>query len=93
MANVTHLCRLGLGAKVSRQLKAGPSDDPVDRKLYAKLEAKKRKAAQIAEESRSARDCVEDDEDSADEDSRTNAFVKKPALPLPSSIQRNKKRK
>ncbi|GKU88127.1 hypothetical protein SLEP1_g2428 [Rubroshorea leprosula] len=30
--------KLGLGAKVSRQSKVGPSNDPVERKLYAKLD-------------------------------------------------------
>lgn len=45
---ITQLCRLGLGAKVSRQSKFVPSDDPVERKLYAKLNAEKRKAANIA---------------------------------------------
>ncbi|KAF7826056.1 uncharacterized protein G2W53_017220 [Senna tora] len=84
--------RLGLGAKVSRQSKVGPSNDPIERKLYAKLDAKKRKAAQIAEESRSAKDSIED-EDIADEDSRTSAFVKKAALPFSLSVKGNKKRK
>ncbi|KAF7819012.1 uncharacterized protein G2W53_024467 [Senna tora] len=84
--------RLGLGARISRQCKVGPLNDPVERKLYAKLDAKKRKAAQIAEDSRSARDSIED-EDIADEDSRTNAFVKKAALPFSLSIKGNKKRK
>ncbi|RZB93923.1 hypothetical protein D0Y65_025296 [Glycine soja] len=39
---------LGLGAKVSRQSKFVASGDPVERKLYAKLNAEKRKAANIA---------------------------------------------
>ncbi|XP_054783232.1 uncharacterized protein LOC129290476 [Prosopis cineraria] len=87
--------RLGLGAKVFRQSKVGPSDDPVERKLYAKLDARKRKAAQMEEESRSSqRDGVEDDEDDAGEDSRTSSFIKKAApRPLPSTILGNKKRK
>ncbi|KAL2962901.1 hypothetical protein AAZX31_17G170200 [Glycine max] len=38
-----HPSGLGLGAKVSRQSKFVPSNDPVERKLYAKLNAEKRK--------------------------------------------------
>ncbi|RDX73405.1 hypothetical protein CR513_46996 [Mucuna pruriens] len=86
---------LGLGAKVSRQSKFVPSDDPVERKLHAKLNAEKRKAANIAKESATiARDALDDDEDSEDLDSRTNAFAKrKAAVPLTSSTLQNKKQK
>ncbi|KAK7340258.1 hypothetical protein VNO77_20957 [Canavalia gladiata] len=85
--------RLGLGAKVSRQSKVGPSDDPVERKLYAKLNAEKRKAANIAKES-TTRDVLDDDEDNDNLDSRTNAFAKRKAeVPLISSILGNKKQK
>jgi len=92
---ITQLYRLGLGAKVSRQSKFVPSDDPVEKKLYAKLTAEKRKAANIAKESATiARDGLDDDEDSEDLDSRTNAFAKRKATaPLASSILRNKKQK
>ena len=92
---ITQLYRLGLGAKVSRQSKFVPSDDPVEKKLYSKLTAEKRKAANIAKESATiARDDLDDDEDSEDLDSRTNAFTKRKAkVPLPSSILRNKKQK
>ncbi|RZB53497.1 hypothetical protein D0Y65_049444, partial [Glycine soja] len=87
--------RLGLGAKVSRQSKFVPSDDPVERKLYAKLNAEKRKAANIAKESATiARDALDDDEDNEDLDSRANAFTKRKATaPLISSMLRNKKQK
>jgi len=59
------------------------------------LTAEKRKAANIAKESATiARDDLDDDEDSEDLDSRTNAFTKRKAkVPLPSSILRNKKQK
>lgn len=69
-----------------------PSDDPVERKLYAKLNAEKRKAANIAKESATiARDALDDDEDL---DSRTNAFAKRKAtVPLTSSTLRDKKQK
>lgn len=93
--NITHLCRLGLGAKVSRQSNVGLSDDPVERKLGAKLGAEKRKAAYIARESAAiASDTLDDDEDNEDE-SRTGAFTKrKAAVPVTSSILgKNKKRK
>ncbi|KAI9109993.1 hypothetical protein K1719_019034 [Acacia pycnantha] len=87
--------RLGLGAKIGRQSKVGPSDDPVERRLYAKLDARKRKAAQSEEESRSSqRHGVGDDEDDdVDEDSRSSSFMKKAApRPLFSTLG-NKKRK
>ncbi|XVF29084.1 hypothetical protein REPUB_Repub15cG0089600 [Reevesia pubescens] len=38
---------LGLGAKVPRQSKVGPSNDLVERKLYAKLNSGKRKTSKI----------------------------------------------
>ncbi|KAF8365124.1 hypothetical protein HHK36_032867 [Tetracentron sinense] len=43
--------RLGLGAKVMRQSKLAASTDPVERKLRAKLDAEKRRAAKSLEES------------------------------------------
>ncbi|KAK2361652.1 Phosphatidylinositol N-acetyglucosaminlytransferase subunit P protein [Trifolium repens] len=83
--------RLGLGAKVSRQTKVGPSNDPVERKLHAKLDAEKRKAANIAKES-TAVASDDDDEDNEDE-SRTNAFAKRKApAPLSRPISGNKRR-
>ncbi|KAK7394763.1 hypothetical protein VNO78_15301 [Psophocarpus tetragonolobus] len=87
--------RLGLGAKVSRQSKVVPSDDPVERKLCAKLNAEKRKAANIAKESTAiASDALDDDEDSENLDSRTNAFTKRKATaPFTSSVLQNKKHK
>ncbi|OIV90513.1 hypothetical protein TanjilG_32390, partial [Lupinus angustifolius] len=86
--------RLGLGAKISRQSKVGPSDDPVDRKLYAKLGAEKRKRAKIAEESTTvARDDLDDSEDDEQEESRTSAFSKRKTVPLRSPILGNKKQK
>ena len=90
---ITHLCRLGLGAKVSRKSKVRPSDDPVDRKLYAKLEADKRKTAKIAEESSIvASNVLDDDEDDEDLESRTSAFAKRKAAPVPLTSS-NKKQK
>ncbi|WJX72203.1 hypothetical protein P8452_56105 [Trifolium repens] len=83
--------RLGLGAKVSRQTKVGLSNDPVERKLNAKLDAEKRKAANIAKESTTI---ASDDDDDDEDESRTNAFSKRKApAPLTRPIPRNKKQK
>ncbi|XP_058737364.1 uncharacterized protein LOC131609619 [Vicia villosa] len=86
--------KLGLGARVPRESKVGLSNDPVERKLQAKLDADKRKAANIARESTPyASEALDDDEDDEDE-SRTNAFAKrKAAVPLSPPIMGNKKRK
>ncbi|XP_034205859.1 uncharacterized protein LOC117619908 isoform X2 [Prunus dulcis] len=85
--------RLGLGAKVPRPSKFSPSDDPLERKLHYKLDAGRRNAAKIAEESASAaaRDDSDDDEDL---DSRTKAFEKKrPAAPVTPSLGGKKRKK
>ena len=92
--------RLGLGATVPRQSKVGPLNDPVERKLYAKLDVGKRKAAKNKEESspsaRERHDVKHDEDEDEDEDeieSRTNLFVKKRVVPLTSSLQAKKKKK
>jgi len=89
--------RLGLGATVPRQSRVGPLNDPVDRKLHAKLEAGKRKASQRMEESSPStrgHDGNEDeDDDDENLDSRTNLFSKKRVVPLTSSSQAKKKQK
>ncbi|KAH9731954.1 factor cwc22-like protein [Citrus sinensis] len=88
--------RLGLGAKVSRQSKIGPSNDPVERKLQVSLNAGKRNAAKTAEESTpSIRDGHGDnDEDEAeDSESRTSTFAKRRPAPPTSSLQALKKQK
>ncbi|XP_023751755.1 uncharacterized protein LOC111900114 [Lactuca sativa] len=80
---------LGIGAVVPRQQKVGLSNDPVERKLHAQLDAQKRKFAKMAEESQPAN---KDDESSDEDDepqSRTQAFVKKKMTILPSSSQKN----
>lgn len=74
---------------VPRQQKVGLSNDPVERKLHAQLDAQKRKFAKMAEESQPAN---KDDESSDEDDepqSRTQAFVKKKITILPSSSQKN----
>ena len=86
--------RLGLGAKVPRQSKVGPSNDPVERKLYAKLNAGKRKASKNRESTTlSDRDGVDEDGDDEDLESRSSAFSRKRAVPLTSQIQAKRKQK
>ncbi|XP_034689996.1 uncharacterized protein LOC117917737 [Vitis riparia] len=87
--------RLGLGAKVSRQSKIGPSNDPIERKLYAKLDAGKRKSSKSSKESTLSARNGSDNSDDSDEDleSRTKSFSKKRVVPPTSSLQRNKKSK
>ncbi|KAL7002498.1 hypothetical protein U1Q18_003651 [Sarracenia purpurea var. burkii] len=91
--------RLGIGATVPRQSTVGPSNDPIERKLYAKLEAGKRKAARISEESslsaRAEHHNKIDEEEYDDEnlDSRTNLFAKKRPEPMISSSQAKKRHK
>ncbi|KAE7999505.1 hypothetical protein FH972_003925 [Carpinus fangiana] len=69
--------RLGLGAKVSRRAKVGPSNDPIERKLLAKLKVGKRKATKSAEVSIPFGRDGSDTEDEDDLESRTRAFDKK----------------
>ncbi|XP_061945680.1 uncharacterized protein LOC133669522 [Populus nigra] len=87
--------RLGLGAKeVPRHSKARLSNDPVERRLYAKLEAGKRRAAKIIEDSIvPARDCNEDDDSDGESESRTSTFAKKRPGPQVQSLQVKKKQK
>ncbi|XP_058076033.1 uncharacterized protein LOC131224730 isoform X2 [Magnolia sinica] len=86
--------RLGLGAKITPKSKVAVSTDPVERKLHAKLEGGKKRAAKIQEESNTAEKNEEhsDDED-GDPESRTNAFVKKKAIFVATSLQPKKKHK
>ncbi|XP_042494078.1 uncharacterized protein LOC122073554 [Macadamia integrifolia] len=86
--------RLGLGAKVIHQSKRRALTDPVERKLRAKLDAGKRKAAQSIEESNpSEQNDILGEDDSEDEvsESRTNAFLKK-RWTLPASSLHGKKK-
>ncbi|XP_043715808.1 uncharacterized protein LOC122664166 [Telopea speciosissima] len=86
--------RLGLGAKVIHQTKSRALTDPIERKLRAKLDAGKRKAAKNIEESNPSEKndkLGEDDSDDEDSESRTNAFLKKRSI-LPASSLHAKKR-
>ncbi|GMJ01801.1 hypothetical protein HRI_003849300 [Hibiscus trionum] len=83
--------RLGLGAKIPRQSKVGLSNDPVARKLSAKLGAGKRKASKNQDSTTpSCRDLFDQDEDL---DSRSSAFSRKRAVPPTSQLQVKKKHK
>ncbi|XP_008232930.1 PREDICTED: uncharacterized protein LOC103332019 [Prunus mume] len=85
--------RLGLGAKVPWPSKFSPSDDPLERKLHKKLDAGRRNAAKIAEESASAA-ARDDGDDNEDLDSRTKAFEKiRPAAPVTPSLGGKKRKK
>ncbi|XP_076884964.1 uncharacterized protein LOC143534337 [Bidens hawaiensis] len=77
--------RLGIGAVVPRQPKVGLSNDPVERKIRAQLDAGKRKYGKIEDELHpTAKDNGASDEDDDDEpESRTKAFVKKKASSQP----------
>lgn len=72
------ISRLGLGAAVPRQSQVVRSNDPVERKLHAKLDAAKRKADRNAEESMpSVRDESIDEDSDEELESRTKAFANK----------------
>uniref|UniRef100_A0A1J3II25 Uncharacterized protein n=1 Tax=Noccaea caerulescens TaxID=107243 RepID=A0A1J3II25_NOCCA len=70
--------RLGLGAKVSREMKRKPSDDPIDQKLQAKFDAGRRKHARlVAESAGSSKNAGDDSEDDDESESKSQAFGKK----------------
>ncbi|KAM1155081.1 hypothetical protein ACFX2I_025952 [Malus domestica] len=73
--NSIEFCRLGLGAVAPHPSKFVPSNDPLERKLRYKLDAARRNAAKIAEESTLA--AKDDDDDDDEEANRTSAFAKK----------------
>ncbi|GLT79646.1 hypothetical protein SLA2020_511280 [Shorea laevis] len=86
--------KLGLGAKVSRQSKVGPSNDPLERKLYAKLDVGKRKASKSIEESTSyGRDESNEEEEEGNSESKSSVFTKKRAVPPMPTLQAKKKQK
>ncbi|XP_030440542.1 uncharacterized protein LOC115662545 [Syzygium oleosum] len=86
--------RLGLGAKFSCQMRPGPLNDPVERKLFANLQSGKRKAAKDAEESGpTARDPGGDSDIDDELESRASAFAKKRAIAPPVPVTMKKKRR
>ncbi|KAI3694769.1 hypothetical protein L1987_77749 [Smallanthus sonchifolius] len=82
---------LGIGAVVPRQTKVGLSNDPVERKIRAQLDAGKRKYSKIEEESHPTptNDGGSDEDDDDEPESRTKAFVKKKASSLPPTKKHN----
>eukprot|EP00268_Persea_americana_P059394 TRINITY_DN727_c0_g1_i7.p4 TRINITY_DN727_c0_g1~~TRINITY_DN727_c0_g1_i7.p4 ORF type:complete len:139 (-),score=40.34 TRINITY_DN727_c0_g1_i7:1081-1497(-) len=83
--------RLGLGAKLPPS-KAAASADPVEKKLRAKLDAGKKRAAKDLEELNASDKNGEhsgDDEDGLE--SRANAFVKKRPMVPATTLQVKKK--
>ncbi|CAN4111591.1 unnamed protein product [Withania somnifera] len=81
--------RLGIGAAVPRQSQTVLSNDPVERKLSAELEAEKRRKLKSSETStNSAKDGkVDEESDKEESESKTKAFTKKRPASLPSSLQ------
>ncbi|KAJ9169201.1 hypothetical protein P3X46_017413 [Hevea brasiliensis] len=78
------------GSKFVRQSKVGPLNDSVERKLHAKSEAGKRKAAKSIEESFPStreghngndKDIDDDDSDGVNQKTKSSAFAKKRAGP------------
>lgn len=70
-----------------------PSNDPLDRKLYAKLDSHARSKAKSVEESTPAARVACGGDDDEHLDSRSNAFAKKRAVPqLTPSMQAKKKK-
>lgn len=83
--------RLGIGAAIPRENKVTRSNDPVERKIQAKLDSGKRRAVQNAEEL--AKDSIsEEDSDEEELESRTQAFTKK-RPPMTSSLPPTKKQR
>lgn len=75
-----------------RNPQVGPSNDPVQRKLQARLNAAKRNAVKSREQS--AKDGVDEEEDEDGElESRSNAFAKKRGGPPVLSLHSTKKRR
>lgn len=85
--------RLGLGAKAIPKSKASAAADPVEKKLRAKLDAEKKRAAKSLEEANPSDRNDEHDDEDGDQESRTNAFVKKRAMAPASTLQAKKKHK
>jgi Protein of unknown function (DUF3245) len=75
--------RLGLGARITPNAQRTPSTDPVERKLLGKVNAKRKQN----EEKMNSTDKneLENDYDTDEPESRTNAVAKKRPMPLPTA--------
>ncbi|KAL4572275.1 hypothetical protein LXL04_019046 [Taraxacum kok-saghyz] len=80
---------LGIGAVVPRHQKVGLSNDPVERKLRAQLDAGKRKFSKMAEESQPENKDNESSDEDDESESRTKSFVKKKMKILPSESKKH----
>ncbi|KAM7506540.1 hypothetical protein LguiA_016993 [Lonicera macranthoides] len=85
--------RLGLGAAVPRNSQVMLSNDPVERKLQAKLNAEKRKVAKSTKESAGEKNVDEESDEDEHESITTREFAKKRPVSVVSSIQPKKKQK
>ncbi|XP_020102372.1 uncharacterized protein LOC109719934 [Ananas comosus] len=85
--------RLGLGAKAPPHVKAAASTDPVERKLFQKVNARKRKSSPDTNKTSRVEENEASDDETDEPESRTSAFVKKRAAPLSSSSLVKKKSK
>ncbi|KMZ67276.1 hypothetical protein ZOSMA_26G00240 [Zostera marina] len=84
--------RLGLGAKVRRNVEVPDSTDPVERHLIKKLGVGKRAALASQEKSNHSKE-KSSDEDDDEPQSRASAFSKKRPYPPVPHFQLKKKRK
>ncbi|XP_020079842.1 uncharacterized protein LOC109703585 [Ananas comosus] len=77
--------RLGLGAKAPLNVKAAALTDPVERKLFQKVKAKRRKSSPDTSKTSHAEENEASNDETDEPESRTSAFVKKRAAPVSSS--------
>ncbi|XP_073277502.1 uncharacterized protein [Primulina huaijiensis] len=87
--------RLGIGATVPRESKVTLSNDPIERKLLAKLNAYKRKVVERADDSEpSARNRhVDEDSEEDESESKTKVFGKKRPMSLTPTVVAKRKHK
>ncbi|XP_072975973.1 uncharacterized protein [Typha angustifolia] len=85
--------RLGLGARVTPNAKFAPSTDPVERKLLAKVNAKKRQSSPDLGKTSGTKENDSSNDEADEPESRTSAFVKKKVVPLSTSFPSVKRRK
>ncbi|KAK6129491.1 hypothetical protein DH2020_036724 [Rehmannia glutinosa] len=85
--------RLGIGATVPKESKIACPNNPIERKLLAKLNANKRKVATRDEDlAPSAKGGnVDDDSEEEESESKTRSFAKKRPLSSASPLHRKKK--
>lgn len=87
--------RLGIGATLPEESKIIRSNNPVERKLFANLNASKRKASARDEhlEPSTKDEKVDEESDEDETESKAKAFTKKNPPSLTSSLHAKKKKK